>query len=35
MGVDAELRKAGIRPGDVVRFGSTELEWEVEAWEVR
>jgi len=35
MGVDAELRRAGIRPGDLVRVGSTELEWEVEPWESR
>jgi GTP-binding protein len=35
LGVDAELRRAGIRPGDVVRVGSTELEWETEAWEAR
>jgi GTP-binding protein len=35
LGVDAELRRAGIRPGDLVRFGPTELEWEVEAWEAR
>jgi GTP-binding protein len=34
-GIDAELRRAGIRPGDLVRVGSTELEWEVEAWEAR
>jgi GTP-binding protein len=27
-GVDAALRKAGIRPGDDVRIASTELEWE-------
>jgi GTPase len=35
LGVDAELRRAGIRPGDIVRVGSTELEWETEAWEAR
>ena len=35
LGVDAELRRAGIQPGDLVRVGSTELEWEVEAWEAR
>jgi GTPase len=35
LGVDAELRRAGIRPGDTVRVGSTELEWETEAWEAR
>jgi GTP-binding protein len=27
-GVDPALRKAGIRPGDMVRIGPVELEWE-------
>jgi GTP-binding protein len=27
-GIDSALRKAGIRPGDWVRIGTTELEWE-------
>ena len=27
-GIDGALRKAGIRPGDWVRIGTTELEWE-------
>jgi GTPase len=27
-GVDTALRKAGVRPGDTVRIGSVELEWE-------
>ncbi|HYO44928.1 MAG TPA: GTPase ObgE [Candidatus Limnocylindrales bacterium] len=27
-GADAALRKAGIRPGDTVRIGPVELEWE-------
>ncbi len=27
-GVDAALRKAGIRPGDTVRIAAVELEWE-------
>jgi GTPase len=35
LGIDAELRRAGIQPGDLVRVGATELEWEVEAWEAR
>jgi len=35
MGVDAELRRAGIRPGDLVRIGQAELEWEAEPWEAR
>ncbi len=29
-GIDGALRKAGIRPGDWVRIGTTELEWEPE-----
>ena len=33
LGVDAELRRAGIAPGDLVRIGGTELEWEPEAWD--
>ena len=32
LGVDAELRRAGVQPGDVVRFGEIELEWSGEAW---
>ena len=28
LGVDGALRKAGVRPGDTVRIGSVELEWE-------
>ena len=28
MGVSAALKRAGARPGDVVRFGKVELEWE-------
>ena len=27
-GVDTALRKAGVRPGDTVRIGGVELEWE-------
>jgi GTP-binding protein len=27
-GIDAALRRAGVRPGDMVRVGPTELEWE-------
>ncbi len=34
LGVDGELRRAGIEPGDTVRIGSVELEWDREAWEV-
>ena len=32
LGVDAELRRAGVRPGDTVRFGAVELEWAGDAW---
>jgi GTP-binding protein len=28
LGIDGALRKAGIRPGDSVRVGTEELEWE-------
>jgi len=34
MGVDAELRAAGVEPGDTVRFGKVELEWAAEPWSV-
>jgi GTP-binding protein len=32
-GIDAELRRQGVRPGDLVRIGALELEWEPAAWE--
>ncbi len=35
LGVDAELRRAGIQPGDAVRLGEVELEWEAEPWAAR
>jgi GTPase len=35
LGIDAELRRAGIRSGDLVRIGGSELEWEPEDWEGR
>jgi len=35
MGIDEELRRAGVVPGDTVRIGRVELEWEPEAWEAR
>ena len=35
LGVDAELRRAGIEAGDTVRIGAVELEWDREAWEAR
>ena len=28
LGIDDALRRAGVRPGDTVRVGATELEWE-------
>jgi GTPase len=31
-GIDAELRRAGITAGDLVRIGATELEWEADLW---
>ena len=31
LGVDAELRRAGIVAGDLVRFGEVELEWSGDA----
>jgi GTP-binding protein len=34
LGIDAELRRAGVAAGDAVRFGSVELEWEPDAWAV-
>ena len=33
MGIDDELRRAGIVAGDLVRIGGTELEWEYDRWE--
>jgi GTPase len=33
LGIDAELRRRGVAPGDTVRIGRVELEWEPEAWE--
>ena len=35
LGIDDELRRAGIVPGDLVRIGATELEWEAQLWEGR
>jgi GTP-binding protein len=35
LGIDDELRRAGIEPGDTVRIGATELEWEAQPWEDR
>jgi GTP-binding protein len=33
LGVDAELRRQGVSPGDTVAIGGVELEWEPETWE--
>ena len=33
LGIEDELRRAGVRPGDTVRIGRTELEWEPQPWE--
>jgi GTP-binding protein len=33
LGIEAELRRAGIAAGDLVRIGGTELEWEAQPWE--
>ena len=35
LGADAELRRAGIRPGDTVRIGAVELDWQAEPWSAR
>jgi Obg family GTPase CgtA len=35
LGADAELRRAGIQPGDTVRIGAVELAWEAEPWSAR
>jgi GTP-binding protein len=35
LGIDDELRRAGIVPGDRVRIGAVELEWEAQPWEER
>ena len=34
-GADEELRRAGIQPGETVRIGAVELEWEAEPWAAR
>jgi GTP-binding protein len=33
LGVDDELRRQGIVPGQTVRIGATELEWEPDDWD--
>jgi GTPase len=32
-GIEEELRRRGVVPGDLVRIGATELEWEAQPWE--
>jgi GTP-binding protein len=32
MGIDKELRRAGVEPGDTVRVGAVELEWQPDPW---
>ncbi len=33
LGVEDELRRIGVQPGDTVRIGGRELEWEARPWE--
>ncbi len=33
LGIDAELRRAGVGSGDTVRIATVELEWEPQPWE--
>ena len=35
LGVDDELRRQGVGPGETVRIGAIELEWEPDDWEER
>jgi GTP-binding protein len=35
LGADAALRRAGVQPGDTVRIGAVELDWEAEPWSAR
>jgi GTP-binding protein len=32
LGIEAELRRAGVQAGDLVRIGGVELEWEYDRW---
>jgi len=34
-GIDEELRRRGIQPGETVRIGHAELEWEPDEWDDR
>jgi GTPase len=33
LGIDTELRRAGVAAGDLVRIGAVELEWDRQPWE--
>jgi len=33
LGIDAELRRAGVATGDTVLIGGVELEWDQEPWD--
>jgi len=33
LGIEQELRRAGVKAGDTVRIGGVELEWESQPWE--
>ena len=35
LGIDHELRRQGVAPGDTVRIGGSELEWDADAWDER
>jgi len=35
LGIEDELRRQGVVPGETVRIGTTELEWEPDAWDDR
>ena len=35
LGIEDELRRAGVVAGDLVRIGATELEWEADPWDAR
>jgi GTP-binding protein len=35
LGIDHELRRQGVAPGDTVRIGGSELEWDSDAWDDR
>jgi GTP-binding protein len=33
LGIDEQLRRQGVQPGETVRIGASELEWEADEWE--